>query len=311
MQHESGSPPSHSACGTESAQEIPSAIEAEPQEDVNELKARIAALEKQLVRARAEEGRLTESTKLHTAFFATIAHDLRTPLASLCGFASLVHRDVERVLLPLAKGAPPTESLLARSERVVENLQRMHTEGDRLARLINNLIDLNRMESGYMTWRDRPVQIADCIYDALLAVTNLFSEKPDVSVLTNAPTDLPPLAMDPDRLTQVLVNLLENAALFTDAGEVLIDADVVPAGFVEVRIKDTGPGIAPENLPRIFECSYNASLEDTLDTPRCGSGLGLAICREIIEHYGGEIWAESSPGQGSTFRFRLPLTCEA
>ncbi|MCA1944679.1 MAG: HAMP domain-containing histidine kinase [Desulfovibrio sp.] len=283
----------------------------EPQADattlrrrVGELEARTAQLEAQLREAQAHQARMLENSRLQNAFFATVAHDLRTPMTSIFGYAKLVRRDFERAILPLIRSNPDA---MDKARRILANLQVINAEGDRLTRLINNLLDLNKMEAGQAVWRDRPVNIADCIYEALLAVAGQFADKPDVHLRANAPRELPVVQVDPDRIAQVLVNLLHNAAKFTERGHVEISALVLESGRLEICVRDTGQGIPPEDLPRIFDLFQQACLEDTLRGVRCGTGLGLAICRQIIEHYGGHIWAESQPGQGSTFRFQLPL----
>ncbi|WP_051286367.1 sensor histidine kinase [Megalodesulfovibrio gigas] len=275
-----------------------------------ELEARVALLELQLQEAQANNARMLENFRLQNAFFATVAHDLRTPMTSIFGYAKLVRRDIERAILPFIRSkseAAGAAEAMDKAKRTLANLQVMHAEGDRLTRLINNLLDLNKIEAGQAVWRDRLVNIADCIYEALLSVAGQFADKPDVNLQANASRELPVIRVDPDRIAQVLVNLLHNAAKFTERGHVEISALVVETGHLEICVRDTGTGIPPEELPRIFDLFQQACLEDTLQGTRCGTGLGLAICRQIVEHYGGQIWAESQPGQGSTFRFQLPI----
>ncbi|GAB7079622.1 sensor histidine kinase [Megalodesulfovibrio paquesii] len=308
------SPAAHPASsGTE---ESPCGAEAALRRKIRELELRAATLELQLQEAHAHNARMLENSRLQNAFFATVAHDLRTPLTSIFGYAKLVRRDFERVFLPMVRtladspGAPAfpgVQDPQEKARRILENLQVMSTEGDRLTRLINNLLDLNKIEAGQAVWRDRPVNIADCIYEALLAVAGQFADKPGVNLRTDASRELPVVRVDPDRIAQVLVNLLHNAAKFTEHGHVQISAAVVQSGHLEVCVQDTGQGIPPEDLPRIFDVFHQACTGDTINLSRCGSGLGLAICRQIVEHYGGLIWAESQPGCGSAFRFRLPL----
>jgi signal transduction histidine kinase len=125
-----------------------------------------------------------------------------------------------------------------------------------------------------------------------------------VALRLELPESLPAIRMDPDRLLQVLTNLLSNAAKFTSRGTVTLAGEAVDIG-VRLRVADTGPGIDAKDLGRIFEKFYQVQ-SDTLAHTAKGSGMGLAICRQIVEHYGGRIWAESTPGRGSVFTLELP-----
>jgi signal transduction histidine kinase len=111
---------------------------------------------------------------------------------------------------------------------------------------------------------------------------------------------------DRDRLVQVMINLLNNASKFTAQGRVAIQAQTTPAGWARVAVSDTGPGIPAENLAQVFDQFYQVTSGDTLSDKPKGTGLGLSICKQIVEHYGGRLWAESTLGQGSTFIFELP-----
>jgi len=138
-----------------------------------------------------------------------------------------------------------------------------------------------------------------------------FASKPEVEVLADIPAELPLVWADKDRLRQVLFNLLNNAAKFTVRGQVRLVARSVEGEEVEVRVEDSGIGVDRVELSKIFEKFYQSQGADGLSDKPVGTGLGLAICSQIVEHYGGRIWAESDPGQGSVFVVRLPTMAGA
>ncbi|WP_428565710.1 MAG: PAS domain-containing sensor histidine kinase [Solidesulfovibrio sp. DCME] len=254
----------------------------------------------------AANERLKELDRLKSGFLATVSHDLRTPLTSIMGFAKLITRDFAKFFSPFAAGH---QRLTSQAERIVANLNIIESEGERLTRLINDFLDLSKIESGQAQWRDAVVDAAALIGRAAAAVSADFEAKPEVRFTMDVADDLPPLFIDPDRLSQVLVNLLGNAAKFTDEGRVRLRAAVAD-GRLRVEVSDTGQGVARESLEKIFDKFHQAQAGDTVaegQRPK-GTGLGLAICRQIVEHYKGRVWAESELGRGSTFILELPLS---
>ena len=249
--------------------------------------------------------RLKELDRLKSGFLATVSHDLRTPLTSIMGFAKLISRDFQKFFSPFATGH---ERLARQANRIATNLAIIENEGERLTRLINDFLDLSKIEAGRAQWRDSQVDVAAALTRAANAVSADFAAKPDVRLNMRIAGDLPPLWIDPDRLTQVLVNLLGNAAKFTDEGSVDLQVGVAD-GWLRVEVSDTGQGIQKESLEKIFDKFHQAQAGDTVEETRRrkGTGLGLAICRQIVEHYKGHIWAESDLGRGSTFILELPL----
>ena len=257
--------------------------------------------EAQAARATAEAASATKSQ-----FLSNVSHELRTPLTSVIGFTKLIRKRLEEVVFPLvpaeaAGGDPRVERAM---RQVGENLGIMVAEGERLTTLINDVLDLAKIEAGRLEWRTGPVAIGEVIERAGAATAALF-EQTSVALVMVIDPNLPLVQGDHDRLIQVLVNLLSNAVKFTPAGSVTITARGA-GDWISVAVADTGIGIATEDQARVWEQFGQAG--DTLtDKPR-GTGLGLPICREIVEHHGGRIWLESAAGQGSTFTFTLPVT---
>jgi PAS domain S-box-containing protein len=252
----------------------------------------------------AANARLQELDRLKSGFLATVSHDLRTPLTSIMGFAKLINRDFGKFFVPFAAGH---ERLTAQAARIASNLAIIEHEGERLTRLVNDFLDLSKIESGRAQWRDAVVDAAEVVTAAVDAVSAAFAAKPDVRFSMELEEHLPPLFIDPDRLAQVLVNLLGNAVKFTDEGHVRLRA-CVAGDVLRVEVADSGQGVPRDSLEKIFDKFHQAQLGDTVSEGqrRKGTGLGLAICRQIVEHYGGRIWAESELGRGSVFIMELP-----
>ncbi|MDD4952307.1 MAG: ATP-binding protein, partial [Desulfovibrionaceae bacterium] len=246
--------------------------------------------------------RLKELDEAKSSFLSSVSHELRTPLTSILGFAKLINKDFSGAYLPLAGD---DAKLARKGERIRDNLEIIEHEGERLTRLINDVLDLNKIESGRIEWHDVEMSMAECVEQAVNAVAGQFALKPDVVLKVEVREDLPLMRADRDRMVQVFINLLNNAAKFTKSGVVRLSVSEIDQGVIEARVSDTGVGINKEDLEKIFLKFQQAENEDTLAEKPKGTGLGLTICREIISHYGGRIWAESEPGKGSTFIFRL------
>ncbi len=269
------------------------------------VKERTGRLAVKAAELEAANERLQELDRLKSGFLATVSHDLRTPLTSIMGFAKLIARDFNKFFAPFAPGH---ERLTRQAERITANLGIIENEGERLTRLINDFLDLSKIESGRAQWRDAEVDVSAALTRAANAVSADFAAKPEVRFSMAIEGGLPPLFIDPDRLTQVLVNLLGNAAKFTDQGEVKLAASASDS-LLRVVVTDTGHGIPRESLEKIFDKFHQAQIGDTVEEHgrRQGTGLGLAICRQIVGHYKGRVWAESELGRGSTFILELPL----
>jgi two-component system phosphate regulon sensor histidine kinase PhoR len=218
-------------------------------------------------------------------FISNVSHELRTPLAAL--------KALTETLQSGALEDPPAARRF---------LQQMETEVDSLSLMINELLELSRIESGRVPLNlasTRPIDILNPAYERL----SLQAERAGLSLNLECPADLPPVLADGTRIQQVLVNLLHNAIKFTSAGGQVTVSATQQGQTIHFAVADTGIGIDADDLPRIFERFYK------VDRSRAtrGTGLGLAIARHLVEAHNGRIWVESEVGQGSTFYFTLPL----
>ncbi len=245
-------------------------------------------LEAATAELRAANRQLQELDRLKDDFISTISHELRTPLTSIRSFSEILfdNPDVD-------------------PEQRREFLGIIIKESERLTRLINQILDLARMEAGRMEWRMADIDPKEVIEEALAATGGLLKEK-GVTIEVDLPARLPLVHADRDRLMQVVLNLLSNAVKFCDPknGRIWVSAAVGRDG-VQVTVRDNGPGIPRSERARVFEKFRQAA--DTLTDKPQGTGLGLPICRQIVEHFGGRIWIKGGHGRGASFVFTLPL----
>lgn len=246
-------------------------------------------------RAFAEEADAAKSS-----FLSTVSHELRTPLTSVLGFAKIIRRRLEERLFPLI--AESDRKVGQAKRQVLDNLDVVVSEGERLTKLIDDVLDLAKIEAGKFTWNMESIGMSEVIERALTATSSLF-ETSKLKLIRKVDPDLPIISGDRDRLIQVVINLISNAVKFTPSGSITVAA-TMRDGEVVVGVTDSGIGIAASDHQKVFEKFKQVG--DTLtDKPR-GTGLGLPICREIVEHHGGRIWVESEEGKGSTFWFTVP-----
>ncbi|WP_247648454.1 HAMP domain-containing sensor histidine kinase [Pseudodesulfovibrio sp. zrk46] len=249
---------------------------------------------------------LRKVDELKTAVLNTVSHDLRTPLTAVLGFCKLIDRDFTKYFLPFSK----EKGLDKKGRRISDNLNIIEQEGERLTRLVSDFLDLSKIESGGIAWNDVAVDPVKMLTQAAPILEGYFTDSP-VSFRLEMKTDLPKVVADPDRILQVLNNLVGNAAKFTHEGEVVIKADTTESGWLRVSVKDTGRGIPADELESVFDKFYQvAKAESDLKQVTRGSGMGLAISKKIIEHYNGSIRAESVVNQGSIFTFTMPAAGE-
>ncbi len=249
-------------------------------------------VELQRANRRLEEAnrKLQELDRLKSDLVSMVSHEFRTPLTTIKALVELL------VMKP-----GMTDPQRAR------HLGTINAETDRLARMVSDVLDMERIEAGSMTWRTGEVRIEDVVQSSLACMEPLFEGK-GLRVTTDFNPGLPVLSGDSDRLVQVVTNILSNAVKFTPTGgavHIAVRGEPAPQSRVVVEISDTGIGIPAGDLDLIFDKFHRASgrLADAVE----GTGLGLSIARQIIESHGGRIWAASSPGKGSTFTFFLPL----
>lgn len=241
------------------------------------------------------------ASRAKTEFLSLVSHELRTPLTSIFGFAKIIDKKLKKNLQPaLDLGSPKVGKAFG---QIAENVDIIVREGQRLTELINDLLDLSKYESGQSEFVMGPVDVGEVVRQAMSACRPLFREK-SVELVSSIPQDIPAAMADKARLLQVVINLLSNAAKFTDHGKVECFARHENEEIL-VRIVDTGIGIPAESLEDIFE-KFRQVGDHLTDRPK-GTGLGLPICRQIVSRFGGRIWAQSNPGQGSVFNFTLPL----
>ncbi len=265
---------------------------------LNEHEAEIRRLfeEAQKARAAAEEADAAKS-----AFLSTVSHELRTPLTSVLGFAKIIKKRLDERIFPLVPA--DDRKVVQTIAQVDENLKVVVSEGERLTKLIDDVLDLAKIEAGKLEWHMEAVTVADILERATAATASLFEQRGLTLAIEVAP-GLPAVTGDRDRLIQVVINLISNAVKFTESGSVTCRADRRGNDLV-VSVIDTGLGIAADDQPKVFERFKQVG--DTLTDKPKGTGLGLPICREIVEHHGGRIWVDSVPGKGSTFSFTLPV----
>jgi len=243
-----------------------------------------------------------KANEAKSAFLSTVSHELRTPLTSVLGFAKIINKRLNDKIFPIVDhGDPKTEKTIA---QINENLQVVISEGERLTHLINDVLDLAKIEAGRMEWDQENVSLAEVVERAVLATTSLFDQK-GIKLIKKIDNNIPDIIGDPDKLIQVVINLFSNAVKFTEKGNVTCEVSQKDNEVI-VSVSDTGIGIAPEDYGAVFEQFKQVGGDTLTDKPK-GTGLGLPICKEIVEHHGGRIWVESKIGKGSTFSFAIPF----
>jgi signal transduction histidine kinase len=254
--------------------------------------AAVAIENARLFRESEDKGRELEVASRHKSqFLANMSHELRTPLNAILGYAEMVQDGIYGEVPP----------------RIAEVLERVQVSGRHLLGLINDVLDISKIEAGQLALALGEYSMHDVVTAVRSAMESLAVEK-GLQLEVEASPGLPPGTGDARRITQVLMNLVGNALKFTEAGHVRLHVVLEGERFL-ASVSDTGPGIAEHEHERIFEEFHQA---DGAGVPRKGgTGLGLAIARRIVVMHGGDLWVESAPGAGSTFRFTLPVRADA
>jgi signal transduction histidine kinase len=233
---------------------------------------------------------LEEASQHKSQFLANMSHELRTPLNAILGYTELMTDG--------AYGEP--------SEKMLGVLKRLEANGRHLLGLINDALDLSKIEAGQLVLELSDYSVRDIAQTVRSTLEPLALDK-KLAFKVEVPSGLPPGRGDGRRLTQALINLVGNAIKFTDAGEVAIKAEANNGSFY-IAVCDTGPGISAADRAKLFQEFQQA--DNAITRKKGGTGLGLAISKRIVEMHGGKIWVESQPGQGSTFAFTLPVVFE-
>lgn len=228
--------------------------------------------------------------KHKSQFLANMSHELRTPLNAILGYTELILDNIY--------GEP--------SQAIREPIERVDKNAQHLLRLINDVLDLSKIEAGSLRLDITDYAMDEIVQAAVTAAEPMVREK-ELALKVSMPADLPKAKGDERRITQVVLNLVGNAVKFTENGEVCLDV-TVSDGMFRVSVRDTGVGIDEADKAKIFEEFQQAEARDS--KRKGGTGLGLSISKRIIEMHGGRVWVDSSPGEGSTFYFTLPICVE-
>ena len=239
---------------------------------------------------------MREVDRLKSQFLANMSHELRTPLNSIIGFARVILKGIDGPITELQQ----------------QDLTAIFNSGQHLLGLINDILDLSRIEAGKMELTFDEVNIVELINSVMSTAVGLVKDK-SIQLKSDLADDLPMVRADAMRIRQVLINFLSNAAKFTEEGEIVVQAFVEKAEkgqpMVTINVIDTGPGIAEEDQVKLFQpfSQVDASLTRKVG----GSGLGLSICHHLIQMHNGQIGVHSAPGKGSTFFFSIPIATRA
>ncbi len=239
--------------------------------------------------------------KVKTEFITIVSHELRTPLTSILGFVEMIERKFKDTIIPMILAKD--EKIIKVTDKINRNFEIIRSEGDRITSLINDILDISKLESGTIKWNFEEIALEDVIFDAYKALSALF-EKRGLLFKHDIQPDLPKIYADRERLIQVMINLLSNALKFTEKGYIACKAQQ-RNGEILVIVEDTGLGIPETDIDKIFEKFKQVG--DILRNKPKGTGLGLPISKQIIEAHGGKIWVESKVGLGSRFYFTIPL----
>jgi signal transduction histidine kinase/DNA-binding response OmpR family regulator len=233
---------------------------------------------------------MREADRLKSQFLANMSHELRTPLNSIIGFSRVILKGID---------GPVTENQ-------EQDLSAIYNAGQHLLGLINDILDLSKIEAGKMELTFSEVDLPEIIRGVMSTAVGLVKDKP-IELVIDLPDDLPSIQADNIRLRQILLNLVSNATKFTEEGHIGVSVRLIERGRqpeVVIAVFDTGHGISPEDHEKIFEPFSQVDASPTRKTG--GTGLGLSICRHLVELHKGVLWVESLPGEGSTFAFTIP-----
>ena len=235
---------------------------------------------------------MAHASKLKDEFLANMSHELRTPLNSIIGFSRVIIKGIDGPV----------------SDMQMQDLTAIYNSGQHLLGLINDILDLARIEAGKMELNFEEVHLSEMVTSVMSTAKGLVKEKP-IQLVSLIPPDMPTVRGDTMRVRQVLINLLSNASKFTDEGTITVETKVQkgPNGKLEalINVIDTGPGISADGQEKLFKAF--SQVDGSATRKSGGSGLGLSICANLVQLHGGRISVHSEEGKGSTFWFTLPL----
>ena len=239
---------------------------------------------------------IREVDRLKSEFLANMSHELRTPLNSIIGFSRVIIKGIDGPITDLQE----------------QDLQAIHHSGQHLLDMINNILDVSKIEAGKMEINIEEVELPAVIEGVIATARGLVKEKP-IQLLNNTPDELPLVNADRTRVRQIMLNLLQNAAKFTDEGSIVVSVEQIiepstDTPFLKVIVTDTGIGISMEDQSKLFE--RFSQVDSSLTRKVGGTGLGLSITKHLVEMQGGDINVESTVDKGSSFWFTLPLAQE-
>jgi Amt family ammonium transporter len=266
-----------------------------PQTSLEPLQARIADLESELVQTRRELAKarqqLHEADKLKTEFVATVSHELRTPLNAIIGFAKLL---LKQQVGPL-------------NQIQYTDISYIYDSAQHLLSLVNDILDLSKIEAGKIRLELEWLSVEEIIVGVMASTYILIDGKP-IKLSEEIEPHLPKILVDRGRIRQVVINMLSNAAKFTDAGNITLRINKIIKNeqeFIRFSVQDSGIGIAEEDMAKVFEPFRQ--IDSSVARRAQGTGLGMPISDRLVALHGGKLWVESQVGQGSTFLFTIPV----
>lgn len=254
-----------------------------------ELEKAYKMLETTNIRLKEAEAAATKANELKTRFIRNLSHELRTPLSAIINFSYILSQNYH--------GTVTAEQR--------DYLMRVHDSGELLLEIVNDLLDLAKIESGQMSLLLEPLDVATIGGNMMSTISGVVADKP-IELRLETPADLPMVKCDETRLRQVLLNLLGNAAKYTKEGSITLRMVQEDDQFVRISVIDTGIGIREKDFQAIFE--EFRQTEEAFALRKVGTGLGLPISKKFVELHGGRLWVESEFGKGSAFHFTLPIT---
>ncbi|QAA30965.1 hypothetical protein C1I91_04420 [Clostridium manihotivorum] len=247
----------------------------------------------------------------HFELLSDVSHELRTPLTSIIGFAKIISRRLNKIVIPYINkndsnnegNAGEVDKVILGINKISENIEIIISESERLTSLINNLLDFSKLRSDKVDWNIEKTDLRELISKGILISYSLIENK-DIELNDEISSNVPLVYIDKNKILQVIINLLSNAIKFTEQGKIVCRASLYNENEVLVSVEDTGKGIEEQYYEKIFR--RFEQIPSGSEKPQ-GSGLGLVICKAIVEKHGGKIWVDSKISRGSTFYFTIPI----